>query len=109
MSCDNEFDENEFQPSPGNEVNGLPFSNGSSLIDSLTAWDDIPDMDFSEKHPSPAKTNYFKMYHHFYKDYIISVSESSLLIMSFAVRDKLSGVALEDFRLGADSPSLPKV
>ena len=43
-----------------------------------------------------------------YKE-LISVSESSLLIMAFQVCHKLSGVALEDFRLGADSPSLPKV
>ena len=45
MSCDNEFDENDSQPSPGNEVNGLPLSNGGTLIEGLAAWDDIPDMD----------------------------------------------------------------
>ena len=45
---------------------------------------------------------------HVYKE-LISVSESSLLIMAFEVCHKLSGVALEDFLLGADSPSLPKV
>ena len=96
MSCDNEFDENEFQPSPGNELNGLPFSNGGTLIDSLTAFDDIPDMDSFRETSISNQNETLEDVPPLYKDSIISVSESSLLIMAFAVRHKLSGVALED-------------
>ena len=98
MSCDNEFDENDFQPSPGNEVNGLPLSNGGTctLIDSLAAWDDIPDMDSFRETSISNKNETLEDVPPLYKDSIISVSESSLLIIAFAVRHKLSGVALED-------------
>ena len=94
MSCDNEFDENEFQPSPGNEANGLPFSNGGTLIDSLTAWDDIPDMDSFRETSISNQNETLEDVPPRYKGAIINVSESSLLIMAFAVRHKLSVVAL---------------
>lgn len=96
MSCDDEFDENDFQPSPGSEVNGLPLSTGGTLIDSLTAWDDIPDMDSFKETSTSNENETLEDVPPLYKDSMISVSESSLLIMAFAVRHKLSGVALED-------------
>ena len=57
LTCDNEFDENEFQPFPDNEVNGLPFSNSGTLIDSLSAWDNIPDI-YSFRETSISNQNY---------------------------------------------------
>ena len=57
MTCDNEFDENEFQPSLGNEVNGLPISNSGTLIDSLSPWDNIPDI-YSFRETSISNQNY---------------------------------------------------
>ena len=66
-----------------------------ALIDSLTAWYDIPAMDAFQETSISDENKTLDDVSCLYED-SISVSKSSLLIMAFAVRHKLSGVALED-------------
>ena len=65
------------------------------MLNSLTAWDDIPDMDSFRETFISNQNETLEDVLPLYKDSIFSVSESSLLIMAFTVRHKLSGVAVE--------------
>ena len=66
------------------------------MIDNLTSGDDIPDMDSFREVPASSQEESAGDDQALYQDSSLSVSESSLLVMAFAVRHKLSGVALED-------------
>ena len=79
-----------------NEDNELHPLNGGSLIDNLTSGDDIPDMDSFREVQASSQEESAGDDQALYQDSSLRVSESSLLVMAFAVRHKLSGVALED-------------
>ena len=66
------------------------------MIDNLTSGDEIPDMDSFREVPASSQEESTGDDQALYQDSSLSVSESSLLVMAFAVRHKLSGVALED-------------
>ena len=66
------------------------------MIDNLTSGDEIPDMDSFREVPASSQEESAGDDQALYQDSSLSVSESSLLVMAFAVRHKLSGVALED-------------
>ena len=62
----------------------------------LTSGDDIPDMDSFRDIPASSQEDIAGDDQPLYQDSSLSISESLLLVMAFAVRHKLSGVALED-------------
>lgn len=97
ISCDGEIDSNCFEKFPNDEDHELYSLNGGSLIDNLVSSDEIPDMDSFRKISAPSQENTVGDDQPLYQDSSLSISESSLLVMAFAVRHKLSGVALEDF------------
>ena len=65
------------------------------LLDELSLNHEIPDMEFF-KETSSQSQEMDKDDLPLYQDSTLSVAESSLLVMAFAVRHKLSGIALED-------------
>lgn len=67
------------------------------LLDQLSLNHEIPDMEFF-KETSSQSQEMDKDYLVLYQDSTLSVAESSLLVMAFAVCHKLSGIALEDVR-----------
>lgn len=67
------------------------------LLDDLSLNHEIPDMEFfKETSASSQSKETDKDDLPLYEDSTLSVAESSLLVMAFAVRHKLSGIALED-------------
>ncbi|XP_068727677.1 uncharacterized protein [Montipora capricornis] len=66
------------------------------LLADLEFSDEIPTMDCFKETPSACQEEVMPDNLPLYEDSPISVGESSLLLMAFAVRHKLSGVALED-------------
>ena len=96
ISCDSKLDGDSFEKSSYEEDNELHPLNGGSLIDNLTSGDDIPDMDSFRDIPASSQEDIAGNDQPLYQDSSLSISESSLLVMAFAVRHKLSGVALED-------------
>lgn len=100
-SCDGEVDGDCFEKvpnyeEPSDEDHELYSLNGGSLIDNLTSSDEIPDMDAFREISASSQENTVGDDQPLYQNSSLSISESSLLIMAFAVRHKLSGVALED-------------
>ena len=71
------------------------FDRDPLLVD-LELSDEIPTMDCFIETPSACQEEVMPDNLPLYQDSPISVGESSLLLMAFAVRHKLSGVALED-------------
>ena len=64
-----------------------------SLLGDLNFTEEIPDMEcFRNTSAAPSEEEPLALY----QDSPLSVAESSLLLMAFSVRHKLSGVALED-------------
>ena len=96
ISCDGELDGDCFEKFPNDEDCELYPLNGGSLIDNLTSSDEIPDMDSFREISVSSQENTDRDDQPLYQDSSLSISESSLLVMAFAVRHKLSGVALED-------------
>ena len=96
ISCDGEIDGDCFEKFPNDEDCELYPLNGGSLIDNLTSSDEIPDMDSFREISVSSQENTDRDDQPLYQDSSLSISESSLLVMAFAVRHKLSGVALED-------------
>ena len=96
ISCDGEIDGNCFEKLPTDEDYELYPLNGGSLIDNLTCGDEIPDMDSFREKSASSQENTVGDDQPLYQDSSLSISESSLLVMAFVVRHKLSGVALED-------------
>lgn len=72
-----------------------PFHEGP-LLDDLTFNNDIPDMESFRESCAASQEETLRDDLPLYQDSPVSVGESSLLLMAFAVRHKLSGVALED-------------
>ena len=97
-SCDSELDGDCLENFPSDKDNELYLLhvNGGPLIDNLTSSDDIPDMDSFREISTSNQEETLRDNQSLYQDSSVTVSESSLLIMAFAVRHKLSGVALED-------------
>lgn len=96
ITCDGELDGNGFENIPDDKDNELCLLSGGPLLDNLTASDDIPNMDFFREISVPNQEEVLGNDQQLYENSSLSVSESSLLLMAFAVRHKLSGVALED-------------
>ena len=98
MICEGELDDDSFDRVKCNSENELEVSDihGGPLLDDLTFNNEVPDMEcFKETSVSvQEETNRDDL--PLYKDSPVSVGESSLLLMAFAVRHRLSGVALED-------------
>ena len=74
----------------------LSYFDQDPLLADLEFSGDIPDMECFKETSSACQEETIKDNLPLYKDSSISVGESSLLLMAFAVRHKLSGVALED-------------
>lgn len=77
-----------------NADNSMPDIDGGSLLDNMNLRENIPEMDnFTKQSQIPEEK---KENEPIYKDSPLTIDESALLIMAFAVRHKISSVALED-------------
>ena len=94
--CDDDFDDDCFGKVQNDKDPELSQIHEGPLLNDLTVSDEIPDMEcfkeISAEHQEETVVDGLPLY----KDAPVTVAESSLLLMAFAVRHKLSGIALED-------------
>lgn len=96
--CEGELDDDCFDKFHNQEDVEVSAFHEGPLLDDLAFNHEIPDMDYfkerSASSQSQEETNRDDL--PLYQDSPVRVGESSLLLMAFAVRHRLSGVALED-------------
>ena len=94
--CEGELDGDCFDKLQSEKDPGMTNFHGGPLLDDLTFNDEIPDIEYFREASVASQEETVIDDLPLYQDSPISVGESSLLLMAFAVRHKLSGIALED-------------
>ena len=101
MSCESELQECSdcVDTEDSDKDLDLTYCDTEPLLGNLNFNEEIPDMESFRKTPSAATSSEEKSpkdEQALYQDSPITLGESSLLLMAFSVRHKLSGIALED-------------
>ena len=96
ITCDDGFDSDYCGKEENDGEMELSQFHEGPLFDNLVVTDQIPDMTFFKEPSSECQEETNVEGLPLYQDAPVTVAESCLLLMAFAVRHKLSGTALED-------------
>lgn len=94
--CDDDFDNDYCGKEQNDRELELSQFHEGPLFDNVVVTDQIPDMTFFQEPSSECQEETVVDGLPLYQDAPVTVAESCLLLMAFAVRHKLSGTALED-------------